>query len=73
MKDYDEHKESSYLKYQDVNNLFEVVISQKMLIDLSKLKIFFNLMKILQKVTMKKVMKHIFLNLISNILKIYYT
>ena len=73
MKDYDEHKESSYLKYQDVNNLFEGVISQKMLIDLSKLKIFFNLMKILQKVTMKKVMKHIFLNLISNILKIYYT
>ena len=33
MKDYDEHKESSYLKYQDVNNLFEGVISQKMLID----------------------------------------
>ena len=30
MKDYNESKESSYLKYRDVNNLYDWVMSQKL-------------------------------------------
>ena len=30
MKDYDKNKESSYLKYWDVNNLYDWGISQKL-------------------------------------------
>ena len=44
MKDYDKNKESLYLQYWDVNNLYGCVISQK---TLNGLKIFRNLMKVL--------------------------
>ena len=30
MKDYDKNKESSYIKYLDVNNLFGWAMSQKL-------------------------------------------
>ena len=30
MKDYDKNKESSYLKYQDMNNLYGRPVSQKL-------------------------------------------
>ena len=33
MKDYDENKESLYLNYWDVNNLYGQVMSQKLLVD----------------------------------------
>ena len=32
MKDYNKNKESSYLKYWDVNNLYGWAISQKLLV-----------------------------------------
>ena len=33
MKDYDKNKESSYLKYQDINDLYGWAISQKLLVN----------------------------------------
>ena len=48
MKNYDKNKESSYLKYWDVNNLYGWEISQTLSIDnLSGLKKHRNLIKIL--------------------------
>ena len=37
MNDYDKNKESSYLKYWDVNNLYDWTISQKLSVDDNKL------------------------------------
>ena len=58
IKDYDKTKESSYLQYWGVKNLFGWVMSQKVPI--------FN-----KKTIMKKVMKDVFLNLMFDILKNY--
>ena len=69
MKDHYKNKESSYLKYCDVNNLYVNNFAQQcrkncLQMDLTKLKIFLNLMKILLKVKLEKVMKEKWLTLI---------
>ena len=47
VKYYTKNKESSFLKYWDVNNLYDWTMSQKLAVNiLDGLKIFFNLMKI---------------------------
>ena len=33
MKDYDKNKESSYLKYWDINNSYDWAMSQKLLVN----------------------------------------
>ena len=47
MKNYDKNKESQYLQYWDVNNLYSWTMSQKLLIIMIGSKIFLHLMKIL--------------------------
>ena len=47
MKDYDKNKESSYLKYCDVNNLCGWAVSQKLPVNnFEWIQILLNLMKI---------------------------
>ena len=71
MKDYHKKKESQYIQYWNVNNLYGWEMSQKLpLNNFEWIKIFFSLMKISQITIMKKVMKYIFLKLVCNILKI---
>ena len=72
MKDYDKSKESSYVQYWDVNNLYGWAMLQKLPVnnfewieDTSQ----FN--EDFIKTIMKKVMNDIFLKLIFNILKNY--
>ena len=72
MKDYDENKESSYLKYWNINNLYSWAMSQKLPAnkferteDTSQ----FN--KDFIKNIMKKLKKDIFLKWMFNILKKY--
>ena len=72
MKDYDKNKESSYFQYWDVNNLMVAQCRksfQKIIFRRSKIRLSF--MKVSQKTIMKKVIRDIFLKLMSSILKIY--
>ena len=46
MKNYDKNKESQYLQYWDVNNLYSWTMSQKLLVIMIGSKIFLHLMKI---------------------------
>ena len=55
MKDYDKNKESSYIPYWDVNNLYRWANSQKLPVNN-----FEWIKDTLQKNIMKKVMKEIF-------------
>ena len=70
MKNYEKNKESSYLQYWDVNNLYRLAMPQKLLVnnfewieDTSQ----FN--EDFIKTVMNKVMKDIFLKLMFDILK----
>ena len=50
MKEFDENKELSYLKYWDINNLYGwAIVTKVALMTLNGLKIFLNLMKPLKK------------------------
>ena len=72
MKDYDKTKESSYLKYCNINNLYGWKMSQKL--PVNRFKWFEDLSQFIEdfiKCYNKKVMKDIFVKLIFNILKIY--
>ena len=72
MKDYDKTKESSYLKYWNINNLYGCKMSQKL--PVNRFKWFEDLSQFIEdfiKCYNKKVMKDIFVKLIFNILKIY--
>ena len=72
MKYYDKNKESSYIQYCDVNNLYGWAISQKPPVNnFEWKKRYCQLIKISEKTIMKKVMKDIFLKLMFNILKNY--
>ena len=69
MKDYDKNKESSYLKYYDVRNLYGWEMSPKFPVNQFRWveDIFeFDEMKALWEDVMKKGMKDISLKLISN-------
>ena len=72
MKDYDNSKESSYLQYWDVNNLYGWATSQKLPLDnfeWTEDTSQFN--EVIKKPTMKKVMRNTFLKLMLDILKDY--
>ena len=62
MKNYIKNKDSSYIQYLDANNLYGRAMSQKLPVNSFKWKkVLLNLMKTLQKILMKVVMKDIFL------------
>ena len=72
MKDYDKYKESSYIHYWDVNNLYGWAMSQKLpLNNFEWIKDTSQFNEDFIKTIMKKVMKDIFLKLMFNILKNY--
>ena len=69
MKDYDKNKDSSYLQYWYVTNLYGWAMSQKLPVNsFERIK---DLIKISLKAIMKKVTKDIFLKLMFSILKNY--
>ena len=61
MEDYDENKKSSYFQYWDANNLYGWAMLHKLPINKDFIK----------KTIMKKVMNHIFLKLMFNVLTNY--
>ena len=70
MKDYDKNKQSSYLQYWDVNNLYGSAMLQKLsVINLEWIKDTSQFKEDFIKNIMKKVIKDIFLKLIFNTLK----
>ena len=70
MKDYDKNKQSSYLQYWDVNNLYGSAMLQKLsVINLEWIKDTLQFKEDFIKNIMKKVIKDIFLKLIFNTLK----
>ena len=72
MKHYDKNKESLYLKYWAVNNLYGWAISQKLPVNNFKwIEETSQLNKDFIKTVMKKIMKDIFLKLMFNIQKNY--
>ena len=70
MKDFDKNKQSSYLQYWDVNNLYGSAMLQKLsVINLEWIKDTSQFKEDFIKNIMKKVIKDIFLKLIFNTLK----
>ena len=74
MKNYDKNKESSYILYWDVNNLYEWEMLQKLLLNnFEWIKDTSQFNKDFIKNYDEKAMKDIFLKLVFNILKNYMT
>ena len=72
MKDYDKNKESSYLNYWDVNNLYGWAMPQKFSVnDFEWIKETSQFNEDFIKTVMKKVMRDIFLKLMFNTQKRY--
>ena len=72
MKDYDKNKESSYLKYWDVNNLYGWEISQKLPVNnFEWIKNASQFKEDFLKTIMAKVMYNILLKLMFSTLKNY--
>ena len=61
MKDYDKNKETSYIQYLDVNNIYGSIISQKLPVNnFEQIKDISQFDKDFIKIIMKKVTKNIF-------------
>ena len=74
MKDYDKNKESSYIQYWHINNLYEREMLQKLLLNnFERIKDTSQFNKVFIKNYNEKAMKDIFSKLVFNILKNYMT
>ena len=72
INDFDKNKESSYLNYQDVNNLFGWPMLQELPVNgFKQFEELLDLMKASQKILMKKGKKDIFLKFKFNMQKTY--